>query len=121
MLGLVLCVSCFNRFKEWIKGSNGKGSYPTKYEIPLIWSDLSVERILLARTESEAAEIYRRHYQQEPEKLICFGEATRAEAVDWWKEVTAIQKQSHEECRPGYWKASGSRHPNEKIQIGIAG
>ncbi len=95
----MLCVSCWNRQAEVIKGYNARGCAPIKFK-PLNIYDYDDELIVVARTIDEAGRIVERMTGYfDPETLTNYGQATPSEIGSWWS--TEIKQFASRNRRPG--------------------
>jgi len=87
LLSGLLCVSCWNRQSEVLKGRNGRGQAPTRFK-PLTVYDYDDSLIIVARNIDEAGRIAERMTGEFTQnKLVSYGLATVAEIAAWWSEV----------------------------------
>jgi len=98
LLSDMLCVSCWNRQSEVLKGRNARGCAPLKFK-PLNIYDYDDDLIVVARNVDEAGRIVERMTGYfDPETLIDYGQASRSEIATWWSEVKQFGTRNR---RPG--------------------
>ncbi len=94
LLSNILCISCWNRQAELLKGRNARGCEPIRFE-PLHIYDYDDSLIVAARNIDEAGRIIERmtgHFT--PKKLISYGQAMRSEIAAWWSKVKQFGKRT---------------------------
>ncbi len=83
LIGRLLCVSCFNRQREYVIGVNARGTPAFDYQAPDIWdTDLGIQ---VGRDAAEVATVCQRLLDLRPAWVEGYGAARSTEIRDWWQ------------------------------------
>ena len=85
IVGRLLCVSCFNRQREYIIGMNARGTSNLTYRPPSIWN--SDHGIQVGHDADEVAAVCRRLMDVSPTRLDNYGSARPIEVQEWWQDM----------------------------------
>lgn len=82
LVGKLVCISCFNRQREYIIGANARGSAILAYRVPAIWdTELGIQ---IGHDASEVETVCQRLMDGRPAWLENYGTARPAEIREWW-------------------------------------